>query len=395
MEENKEVLKVRMLGEFSMVYGEKILQIKRKTTSKVFQLLQILLYSGENGISRSRLLKYLFGCDAEGNLSANLRVIIYHLRKLLREMELPEEDYIRTVGGRFFFMSSFPVEVDILTFEKLIKEAEGQPEEEQLRILKEASCYREVFLPALAGEEWVVIAEAHHQRKYFECMEKLCILMKERGDYKELLEITAGAAAAYPFDEWQLCQMDCLIALNRLEEAMELYEKTASMYFEELAVAPSEGMLAYFRELSSRMRPDISGFDEIREFLRENKYIDGAYYCPLPSFLDIYRILSRNMARSGQSVYLLLCTLIDGKKKALKEKPGKQAADRLAETIREALRRGDVYTRYSKSQFLLLLTGIRQEELLIIMERLDSRFRKKEKTGQFWMSYRIASVAEL
>lgn len=395
MEGNRDVLKVRMLGEFSMSYRGEILQIKRKTTSKVFQLLQMLLYSGENGMSRSRLLKYLFGCDAEGDLSANLRVTIYHLRKLLKEMELPEENYIRAIGGRYFFVSSFPVEVDVLVFERLVKEAEGQPKAEQLRILKEASYYREVFLPALSGEEWVAVAEAHHQRKYFECMKKLCILMKEQGDYKELLEVCTRAAAVYPFDEWQLCQMDCLIALNRLEEAMELYEKMTAMYFKELAVSPPEHMLAYFHELSNRMQPDISGFDEIRELLREKNCRDGAYYCSLPSFLDIYRILSRSMARSGQSIYLLLCTLMDGKKKPLKEKQFKQAAGQLSETIQKALRQGDIYTRYNKSQFLILLAGIRQEELVIIMDRLNSDFRKKERAGQFQMSYRMSSVAEL
>ncbi len=384
-----------MLGEFSMTYGEKPLQIKRKTTSKVFQLLQILLYSGENGISRSRLLKYLFGCDAEGDLSANLRVTVYHLRRLLRELELPAEEYIRTSGGRYFFVSSFPVKVDVLDFERLVKESEGKPREEQLRILKEASRFRDVFLPALSGEEWVAVAEAHHQRKYFECMEKLCVLMKEQGDYKELLELCARAAAVYPFDEWQLWQMDCLIALNRLGEAMELYEKTTAMYFEELAVRPSERMLAYFHELSRRMHPDISGFDEIRELLREKRSVDGAYDCSLPSFLDTYRILSRNMARSGQTIYLMLCTLVDGRKKKQKKEPFRQAADHLAETIQEALRQGDIYTRYNKSQFLILLSGIRQEELMIVMDRLDSHFRKKEKAGQFWTSYRVSSIAEL
>ena len=39
----------------------------------------------------------------------------------------------------------------------------------------------------------------------------------------------------------------------------------------------------------------------------------GGYVCNWPVFEGIYQMLVRMLERSGQSVYLMLCTLVDGK----------------------------------------------------------------------------------
>lgn len=73
--------------------------------------------------------------------------------------------------------------------------------------------------------------------------------------------------------------------------------------------------------------------------------------------------MQRVIERSGQSAYLLLCTMTDGKGVPLEkgERLGK-VAEELEQAIRNSLRRGDMFTRYSDNQFLMLLLGIRQED---------------------------------
>lgn len=396
MEENTEGLEVRLLGEFSMYYRGQALCLGKKQTSRAVMLLQILFYSGSEGISRSRLLEYLFGHDAEGDLAVNLRVIIWQLRRLLKETPLPEEEYICASHGRYRFVSSFPVTVDTTVFEESLREAERCQGAERLMLLKKAIDLGGTFLPALAGEEWVVVAEAHYQRLYFEGMQKLCQEMKELGQYEELFEICKRAAALYPFDEWQLWQMDCLIELNRPEEAMELYEKTAALYFEELSVQPSRRMLEYFRKMSGRICPGIGSFEEIKKQICEKEKDHGAYYCPLPGFFDSCHVALRNMGRSGQSIYLMLCTLTDARSNSPKDE-GRfvSAAKSLNDAIRETLRQGDVYTRYNKNQFLVMLMEIRQEEFSSVISRLDACFRKKESSQRVKIHYRVSSLAEM
>ena len=50
--EDKTILKVNMLGGFSLVYGNKPVPNNYSGTSKMMQLFQILLYAGREGISR-------------------------------------------------------------------------------------------------------------------------------------------------------------------------------------------------------------------------------------------------------------------------------------------------------------------------------------------------------
>ena len=49
----KEILKVQMLGGFSLVYQGKTLVFERNYTSKSMQLLQLLFLHLENGIEKS------------------------------------------------------------------------------------------------------------------------------------------------------------------------------------------------------------------------------------------------------------------------------------------------------------------------------------------------------
>ena len=111
MEENTEGLEVRLMGEFSVYYQGKPLRLGKKQTARAVTLLQILFYAGPEGVSRSRLLEYLFGQDAEGDLAVNLRVTVWQLRRLLKETPLPEEEYIRASHGRYRFVSSFIIRI--------------------------------------------------------------------------------------------------------------------------------------------------------------------------------------------------------------------------------------------------------------------------------------------
>ena len=53
--------------------------------------------------------------------------------------------------------------------------------------------------------------------------------------------------------------------------------------------------------------------NEIQEGLNLREKDDGAFFCSYLSFMEGYRYVQRVIERSGQSAYLLLCTMTDGK----------------------------------------------------------------------------------
>ena len=391
--EHKNHLTIRMFGGFEMVYNEQVLNLGHSQTTKAMKLLQLLLFYGDKGIHRSQIVQYLFGIDAEGNVQSNLRVVVHNLRKILEKSGLPKEEYISIEAGVYRFVSNFTIDIDAKRFEYLIKKAKTVSGPEQYDLLKEAfELYKGHFLPEIYGEDWVIVNNAQFQNLYSECTEKLIELLREDGNYQEMYEISNHAASLYPLDEWQVYEMEALVAMGETKVALALYEKTTEMYFEELMMPPSEQMLDCFQQMKDQLQMKTRGISEIQQGMEEKEFLRGAFFCQYPSFADSYRMMNRIMERSGQSIYLLMCTLHDEKEQfegdALKE-----ISDQLFDSIQDSLRRGDIFTRYNLKQYLVMLIGIRREECSIVTSRIDSNFRKMCSNRNVKIQYHISSVA--
>lgn len=406
---NENCLKVQMFGKFQLSYNNQIINLGHNHTTRALQLLQMLLYAGSAGIHRSQILQNLFGGEAEGNVSSNLRVVVYNLRKFLVQAGLPDENYIQIESGVYRFVSDFQVVLDVKEFEHLIdeakiiddhalaEEAKDAAVSEKIRLLRQAcDLYEGYFLPELTGEDWVTVAGAHFQYMYFECMEMLAELMKAKKQYNELYQLCNHASALYPFDEWQVYEIECLLAMGDADAALKLYDATTTMYFDELAMPASERMLECFSHMREKIQMTTGDFNEIQQGLKEQNYANGAYFCQYPSFVDGYRMMIRMMERSGQSVYLLLCTVSDENGRLYEDHEWlKDVSEGLYDSIQGSLRRSDVFTRYNLKQYLVMLIGIRKEECSIVTNRIDLNFRKRFSNRKLNIRYKTASVLDL
>ena len=118
----------------------------------------------------------------------------------------------------------------------------------------------------------------------------------------------------------------------------------------------------------------------------------GGYLCSYPVFQGIYRVIKRMMERGGQSVYLMLCTIVDSKGNPMKEGPMlMELSERLKDAIQQSVRQGDSLTRYGKGQYLVLLINITRENCEVLQRRINSRFIvRRQRTG---IRYHVNSVA--
>ena len=228
----KEILKVRMLGGFSMVYQEKTLVFDRNYISKSTQLLQILFLHLEKGIAKERLLEELYGRDDVENRNGSLNNTIFRLRKQLEAAGLPGSKYFYLKKGIYYWDSVIPVETDLSVFEKKLEESRKETDEEKKTELLKETCalYTGELLPNMTGENWAAVANIHYRDLYFEALEELCTILKEKRYYETIYQLTTTAAGMYPFEEWQLWRIDSLIAMNRYQDAMAIY-KEATKHF--------------------------------------------------------------------------------------------------------------------------------------------------------------------
>ena len=397
-------LKVNMLGRFSITYGEQPITFKRNSATKAVKLLQILLHSslvedcGSTGIPRAQLLDDLFGREELANVGNNLRVTVFRLRKMLIEAGLPEYEYIVKEKGVFYWRSPMKVDLDVARFMELVREGEEEVDETRKMNLWEKACrlYKGELLPMQSGEDWVIMNSVRYKDKYSKILRRLCAYRKEQHEYDTILELTDNAIEIYPFDEWQSLKIDALMGMNRYKEAYQLYDATSKMFFEELGITPSERMMNQFQEMSERMGRKYHAAGEIKEDLKEPEYEDGAFYCSLPSFRDNYRLVRRLIERNGQSAFLMVCSLTDGNGHPMENREKLDVMSmELHRAVKNSLRRGDSFSKYSPSQFLILLVGTNQENCDIIFRRIAARFTQKHGSWNKYLEYYVSSIADV
>ena len=395
MKETKAVLHVQMLGVFNVKYGDKPLSLGRNTATKSMKLLQILLYHVDKGISREELLEALYGREELTDASNNLRVTVHRLKKLLIDAGLPEYDYITIKKGIYQWDSPMEVSVDVLEMSRLIENADNESDEKKKIEMLENACHMYVgdFLSNMSGEEWVVMEAIRYKNMYSDALHTVCDWKISNGEYESALKLCAPACEMYPFDEWQSVKIDCYIAMHRYKEALKEYEETAKLLIEELGVSPTPKMMEQFKVMSKRISNRPQEIDEIKDELQEENWERGAFFCTVPGFRDAYRVMCRCMERNGQSVFLLVCTLVDSKGRPMENSQKlEQMSDALFGAIKNSLRRCDSFTKYNSTQYLVMLMGTNEENCQIVIDRIIKNFSQEHKA---WANHLECNVSSL
>jgi DNA-binding SARP family transcriptional activator len=398
----KDRLQVNMFGGLAISYDGKNVSIGKNKTAKYVQLLEIVWLSAEAGIQKDQLTAILYDREEQSNLSNSFNNLIYQLHKQLKKSGLPEHDYVVNVDGIFFTDEDIDLDLDVLRFADNIKKARAsQDEEETISFYKAAfDEYKAEVLPELATQEWLIIKSVQYQKMYSEAVVALGAYYEAHKDYDSMYHVYKKAAELYPDDEWQIGEINALIGKESFKDAYAVYDETVRYYTDELGVTPSNELLECYEKMSRQITNTPGKILQIRDGILEHRGSvagddEGAYDCSFPSFIDAYHILSRNMERSGQSVYMMLLNIVDYEGKRITNAAKLETrAKLLQEAITLTLRQGDTFCKYSASQFLLLLVGTNKESCKIVYRRLLNKF-KLLAGPRTELEYSVVSLAEL
>ena len=386
-----EKLHVKMFGSFSAAYGDEALTFGRHRDSKFGQLFQILMTRPGQWFGKGDVMNFLYGREEVEDPNASLNNTIFRLRKYLETSPLPPGDYLILNGGVMCFDGGVQVESDVWSFECAVREFEKEQDRNKKAEICQKACelYRGEFLPPLSNEQWVIEKSRNYEELYFKIMNYLLHYLKEEGDYRSIESVSARAAELYPCEGWENWRLESLIVLGKHEEAEKLYRETAA-YVQQIGGFLSKDQQLKFRQLGDRMRWPEGTAEDIGRCLMEPEMKEGAYRCTLPGFSDCFRMVKRTAAREGLIRFsLLLCTILDSggrpsSDRGYCEKHGKK----LCASFETYLRRGDIYTKYSENQYLLLCIGAEKENVEDIGLRINADYRKR-CGGRGSISYRL------
>ena len=379
MKEQENTLYVQMLGGFSMTWnGTRMEADPKGRDSQSVRLLEAIIHSGKKGVRRVQLENILFEEREIDDVAHAMRTAIYNTKKKLEKRGLPKVNYFENRGGEYFWTDQIPVVVDAWEFERLYNEAEEEKDPDvRLRLYLEAcEKYTGEFLPLQTSMIWVAQEDRHYRDIFTKCTENAAALLRMNKDYNQLEALGTRASRLQPLNEWEAITMEALIELGREEEARRLYEQTEKYYIDEMGFKPTFSTMNMLQRLSNQMEHQHALLDEIQDALSGSKLdMPGGYVCTYPVFQGVYRMIERMLERGGQSVYLMLCTIVDKRGVPMRESP---ALDRLSRKLGDALshsvRRSHAICRYGKGQYLALLMNTTREDCGIVQKRVNYYF---------------------
>lgn len=138
-------------------------------------------------------------------------------------------------------------------------------------------------------------------------------------------------------------------------------------------------------------RDMIIDIQQIKEMMQDS-HTRGSYQVPYGEFQRIYNFITRCVERNNQSAGLMLLSLGSKVKGWNSPEEMEIEMDNLEKTIVNSLRRNDVCTRYSNSQMLVVLVGIKEENMELVTHRILKKYEGLRRYPQYEVNIETLSI---
>jgi len=379
---NDNVLKVKMLGEFSISNeaSGNMISDRNNRSRKVLTLLEYLITFRTREISQNELIELLWPDDDSDESGNTLKTLLHRTRSALGEVSGGSgKDIIICRRSTYAWNNAYETVVDAEEFEKHCHLAADQQGRDKLYHLLEAiSLYKGDFLPKTSAELWAVPIVTYYHNMYLNAVHEAIALLNDEARFDAIIEICQQAISIDPFDEsLHLSMIQTLMANGMQQRAISHYTKVTELYLDKFGINPSPELTALYKDIVKASKNTEMNLNIIRDELMESEKDPGAFFCEYEFFKDIYRLQARSVVRSGGVVQIALMTVMDAQGHKLNQKQMALAMGRLRDVIGRSLRNSDIYSRFSVSQFLIMLPSASLEDSEMVMRRVSSNFRRE------------------
>lgn len=373
------LLAVETLGKFSLSAGTNQIDDSENRSRKVWLLLAYLIYHRHRSISQEELIELLWGEEtSSANPVGALKTTLHRARSAL-DLLFPSagHDLIVRKNGGYAWNTDFPIQLDIERFDALVQKGMADANEESRlnTYLEAAALYRGDFLSKLSSDPWVVPIAAYYHNLYTRVVAEVLPLLEVRGRYEEAVNLCRFALKIEPYME-DLYQhlMRNLLNIGDQKGAATAYEEMSELLLSNFGIMPSEESRAIYREAIKTVNDRAIPPSMVCEQLREQAPLSGALYCDYDFFKLLYQVEARAIARSGDAIHIGLISLTGENNTELARRSLDRAMNNLQEQVCANLRKGDIASRCSVSQFILMLPFANYENSCMVCERIIKSF---------------------
>ncbi|MDO4516182.1 MAG: BTAD domain-containing putative transcriptional regulator, partial [Bacillota bacterium] len=354
--------------------------IQSSRAGKVWNLLAYLIYNRRRSVTQEELFQLLWGDEGSDNPQNALKAVIHRMRTTLEQLdEKMGRTLIEFQNGQYCWNSAVPVTVDVDEFESLCCRADDALDDGVRldALLQAIELYRGGFLPGLSGESWVLPTALFYQNRYLRAVDVALELLEKQQRIEEAVKVCTDALKQDPYSEDLYRHLlRNLVDGGNHQDAITAYETMSEMFFSAFGVMPAEDIRAIYREAASRADVKTAPPEAVYQQLRSLDLPVGSIVCDYDFFRLLYQSHARSLARSGDVVHIGLLSARSKDGSELSRKTMDSAVENLLKQIRQNLRNGDVATRCSVSQVLIMLPMANYENSCKVCERVIRSFRQ-------------------
>lgn len=389
---------IKMFGEFSISAGDIKLSDKTMRTRQIWHLLGYLIAFRNGEIDQDELVSALWADAGVENPANALKNLIYRIRSTFSAHSFPyAKEMIVYSKGIYRWNNELDCEIDTEQMAEYYNIAHDTDTPLDLKITyykKAIDLYKGDFFPGSSLENWVITASKKYRMLYFSCVYELIDLLFSEKEYNEIETVARKALEIDSFEEnIHIALMNSLLKQKKRTEAMAHYGMLTELFFNELGINPSESLKELYKEMIKSSHSAEVNIDILEEELRDDNSAKGAFYCEYEVFKSLYQLSARSARRNGQAVFIALMT-VQGKAGSddIDLKYQSRVMEYLYEIIQSSLRRGDIFSRFSASQYTLMLSNLTFEDCEMVIDRILKRLTLNPRFKDALINTRIQPV---
>ncbi|MEG0366766.1 MAG: BTAD domain-containing putative transcriptional regulator [Coprobacillus sp.] len=391
----EKVIKVAMFQSFSMEYEGTLIYGDDIKSDKLIKLLSYLVYYYDRPVPSNELIDLIWYYEDIDNPIGALKNLVYRLRTIIKK-SLGLEDFITTGKSCYSINEDYTIVIDAHQFEqcnKLIIEKKDnyiKAYEDMMQL------YKGRFLPEIDEDHRALSRSAYFHSLYISRVVEYAEILEADQNFETMETIARKTISIDNLDEnIYIILIKALYYQGFYQQALDTYKETTDLLYRFLGTNPSQEMKELYELIKKEKHIENTDIGDIQKSLL-GKEKHGAFLCEYGAFRDLYNLEARMMNRLGVCTHLCVVTISDQSRYEVDKEKNSQYVEKTMQKIQaslvDGLRVGDVISRFSVNQFVIMLPVCNYENSALVMDRILKKIKRSLNNKNITMSISIKEV---
>ena len=382
-------LHIRFFNDFAVSSPYHEYAPSAHNSTQLTLLISYLVANQDTKVPKDVLMAMLWPDEKDKCPVGALRNLVYRARKELEHLYPDKDvDYIKFTQDAYYWNPDLYCKIDIHDFENYNNLARQEPDpERQFRYYyRMHRLYTGEFLSNHTSIEWVQYRITYYKNMYINCTMNMCEYLYTRRRYDELIALCDQSIIFYPDeDRFYRYKLLAYLGMNTIKTALEYYHTTLDFFSSKYGTDISGSLRDVHQEILLRMPSKELDINELETTLGKDDKSGQTFYCNFDIFKNIYHLHSRSSLRMPGRHYLMLLTLHSKKGKMPDAAKVKEVMETLYYMLSTHLRKNDVFTRTSLTQYSVLLCVTEKIGVDTVADRINEAFHEMNPNSELYL----------